>query len=398
MDMSFTKEHEAFRREVREWIEKAMPPAMKQKAENGAHFEHHESMEWHKTLYKKGWVAPHWPKEHGGTGWDVTQRHIFNEELASAGAPSLSPFGLSMVAMVIMQFGTDEQKKRYLPKILSGEEVWCQGYSEPNAGSDLASLQLRAESDGDYYVLNGQKTWTTNGQYADWIFVLCRTNSSGKKQDGISFVLVDIKKTPGVEVRPFMNISGQTAFSETFFTNARVPKVNRVGPEHGGWTIAKALLGHERTGIAAVPVSARVIQNAKRIGRETKVGGKRLLDESTFRRKLAALEIRHRSLDMTNLRALADAQAGRAPGPESSILKIRGSEVLQEAYEFAMEAMGHNALGWFDDPPEALPASQQWIASTFNYYRAATIYGGSNEIQRNIISKMILGLPDGAKG
>ncbi len=397
MDMTFTKEDEAFREEVRSWIEGALPPHIKELARQGAHFEHRDSMEWHKILYKKGWVAPHWPKEHGGTGWGVTQRHIFGEEIARAGAPPLSPFGLSMVGMVIQQFGTDAQKKRFLPKILSGDEVWCQGYSEPNAGSDLAGLQTKAESDGDFYVLNGQKTWTSSAQYADWIFCLVRTDAKGKKQDGITFLLVDIKNTPGVEVKPFLNISGQTSFCETWFTGARVPKSNRVGPENGGWTLAKALLGHERTAIAGVPVSAKVIQHAKEIAKRTKVGGRRVIDDPGFRRKLAALEIKHRSLEVTNLRTLADAQKGKAPGPESSILKVRGSEILQEAYELALDALGHDTMGWFDTPADALPDEERWIASQFNYYRAATIYGGSNEIQRNIIAKMILGLPDAGK-
>lgn len=397
MDMSFTSEHEAFRAEVRRFLDEAMPADIKEKAARGAHFEHDDTMRWHKILYKKGWVAPNWPKEYGGPGWDVTRRHIFNEESALANTPPLSPFGLMMVANVIMQFATDEQKQRFLPKILSGEEVWCQGYSEPNAGSDLASLQLKAESDGDHYILNGQKTWTTNAQYADWIFVLARTDSSGKNQEGITFLLADIKNTPGIEVKPFLNISGTEAFSETFFENARVPKANRIGPEGGGWTIAKALLGHERTGIAGVPQIQRQIQTTKAVARDTKVGGKRLLDDPSFRRRIAELEVLHRSLEMTNLRTLAAAQAGKSPGPESSILKIRGSELQQKAAELTLDAMGQNALGWFDSGDDALPPREQWVASNFCYGRAATIYGGSNEIQRNIISKAILGLPSGGK-
>ncbi|HSJ95824.1 MAG TPA: acyl-CoA dehydrogenase family protein, partial [Myxococcota bacterium] len=272
MDLSYTPEQLAFRQEVRHWIQDAMPAPIKAKAEGGGHFEHEEQMEWHKILYRKGWVAPHWPKEVGGTGWDIGQRHIFGEELVRANAPQLSPFGLMMVGPLLIQFGTPEQKQRFLPKILSGEEVWCQGYSEPNAGSDLASLQLRAEKDGDDYVLNGQKTWTTYAQYADWIFLLARTDASGKKQEGITFILADIKNTPGITVKPFLTTGGTYAFSETWFQDARVPQANKVGPENGGWTMAKALLAHERTGIGGIAESRRWLQLCKRIARETPVG------------------------------------------------------------------------------------------------------------------------------
>jgi len=393
MDMSFTPEQIAFRAEVRAWIAKALPQHLRHKAENGGHFEMDEILEWHKILAAKGWAAPHWPKEVGGPGWDVGQRHIFGEELIRAGAPALSPFGLTMVGPLIIQFGTDEQKKRFLPKILSGEEIWCQGYSEPNAGSDLASLQLRADKEGDDYILNGQKTWTTYAQYADWIFVLARTNVGGKQQEGISFLLADIKNTPGIEVKPFLTTGGTPAFSETWFDNARIPQANRVGPENQGWTMAKALLGHERTSIGGVAETARWLGVIRRIARDARAGGKPLIQDAAFRRRLAKVEIRYRTLAMANMRTLAAAQLGQAPGPESSILKIVGTELQQEATELAMDALGHNAMGWFDSPTEAMPEYQLWVASNFNYLRAATIYGGSNEIQKNIISKMILGLP-----
>jgi len=393
MDMSFTPEERAFRQEVREWIQEAMPPEMKEKAANGAHFEHDEIMQWHRILYEKGWVAPHWPVEAGGTGWDVTRRFLFGEECIRASTPTLSPFGLGMVGPLLIQYGSDEQKKRFLPKILSGEEVWCQGYSEPNAGSDLAALQLRAEKDGDDYVLNGQKTWTTHAQYADWIFVLARTDSSGRKQEGISFILADVKNTEGITVKPFLTTGGTDAFSETWFKDARVPQKNRVGPENGGWTMAKALLGHERTLIGGISESAQWLNQVKRIARDMPVGDGALLDDPAFRRRIARLEMRLRALGMVQSRTLAAAQLGRAPGPESSILKLVGTEIQQQATELAMDAMGHDALGWFDSPEEALPRHEQWVASRFNYLRAATIYGGSNEIQRNIIAKRILGLP-----
>ena len=393
MDMSFTPEQIAFRQEVREWIAGAMPPPMKRDAENGAAFDQQATMERHRILYEKGWIAPAWPAEHGGTGWDVAQRFIFQDELVRAGTPQLSPFGLGMVGPLLIQFGTEAQKQRFLPKILSGDEVWCQGYSEPNAGSDLASLQLRADKDGDDYILNGQKTWTTYAQYADWIFLLCRTSSEGRKQEGISFLLADVKNTPGITVKPFLTTGGTYAFSETWFKDARVPQSNRVGPEDGGWTMAKALLGHERTLIGGIAESGRWLAQVKRIARDTPRGTGTLFDDPAFRRRIAALEMRHRALAVANLRTLSAAQLGRAPGPESSILKLVGTEIYQGMTELAMDAMGHGALGWLDSPAEALPERERWVASEFNYLRAATIYGGSNEIQRNIIAKNILRLP-----
>ncbi|NUQ78935.1 MAG: acyl-CoA dehydrogenase family protein [Polyangiaceae bacterium] len=391
MDLSFSPEHIAFREEVRAFIESAMPPHIREKAAVDGNFDMKEVMEWHKILYRKGWVAPHWPSELGGPGLDVASRFILTEELELAGTPALSPFGLSMVGPLIIQFGTDEQKKRFLPKILSGEEVWCQGYSEPNAGSDLASLKTRAEDDGQgHFIVHGQKTWTTYAQYADWIFCLVRTDPNAKKQAGISFLLIDMK-TPGVTVKPFLTTGGTPAFCETFFENAVVPKENLVGPLHGGWTLAKALLGHERTLIAAVGQSARGMRRVKRIAKQTLEDGRTVLDDPGYRAKIARLEIKLKGLQMANYRAIAGAQLGKAPGPESSILKIRGAEILQQTAELGMEVMGHNSLTWFNEPG-TVPPNEQWVPSMFNYLRATTIYGGSNEIQKNIIAKLILGL------
>ena len=394
MELSFTPEQLDFRDEVRAWVEKSMPPSIKEKSTQGVpYYNQQETNEWHRCLADKGWIAPNWPKEHGGTGWDVTQRYLFQQELVRANTPELSPFGLNMVGPLLIQFGSDEQKQRFLPEILSGEEVWCQGYSEPNAGSDLAALQLRAEKDGDDYVLNGQKTWTTYAQYADWIFVLARTSTEGKKQEGITFLLADVKNTPGITVKPFLTTGGTDAFSETWFQDARVPQANRVGPENGGWTMAKALLGHERTLIGGVAQSGKWIQVVKRIARDTPVGDGNLLDDPAFRRRIARMEMRHRAVNMVNLRTLAAAQLGHAPGAESSILKIVGTELYQEVTELTMDAMGHDAMGWFDSPEQALPAPERWVASQFNYLRACTIYGGSNEIQKNIVAKHLLRLP-----
>lgn len=391
VDLAFTKEHQEFRAEVRSWIKEALPPKLRAKAEVDGHFEHDEVMEWHKILYEKGWVAPHWPKELGGPGFDATRRFILTEELELSGTPQLSPFGLVMVGPLIIQFGTDEQKERFLPKILSGEEIWCQGYSEPGAGSDLASLRTEAKDDGDHFKVTGQKTWTTYAQYADWIFCLVRTDPNVKKQAGISFLLIEMK-AKGVEVKPMLTIGHTPAFCDTFFDNVEVPKDQLVGPLNGGWTLAKALLGHERTLIAAVGTSQRALRRVKRIAAQTMLNGTPLLEDPVWRSKIARLEIRLRSLQMANYRALAGAQLGHAPGPESSILKIRGSEILQEVYELAMEVMGPSSLSWFNDTDVVSPL-EQWVAPTFCYNRATTIYGGSNEIQKNVIAKWILGLP-----
>jgi alkylation response protein AidB-like acyl-CoA dehydrogenase len=396
MDLQFSAEHADFRADVAAWIAGAMPPELRVKAEAGAPYTHDEVMRWHRILAERGWAAPHWPEEVNGTGWDPAQRFIFSEELELAGAPLLSPFGLSMVGPLIIQFGTDEQKKRFLPEILAGTKIWCQGYSEPNAGSDLASLRCEAvvNDDGDF-VVTGQKTWTTHAQYADWIFCLVRTDSSGKKQEGISFLLIDMN-TPGVEARPMLTIGGDDAFCETFFENVVVPQENLVGPLHGGWTLAKALLGHERTLIAQVGFSARMIRRLKKIASEIEAptgnGSGRLIDDPSVRERIARLEIKLRALQMANYRALAGAQLGKAPGPESSILKLRGSEILQDAFSLAMDIAGLDSLTWFNEPG-LVAAMTAHIPHAFAYLRATTIYGGSNEIQKNIIAKYILGLP-----
>ena len=391
MDVTFNSEHLAFRDEVREWVAVSMPAHLRTKADADALFEHDETMEWHRILFEKGWVAPGWPKEHGGPGFDATTRFILSEELELSGAPTLSPFGLSMVGPLLMQFGTPAQQARFLPKILSGDEVWCQGYSEPGSGSDLASLQTRAEDHGDHFLVNGQKTWTTYAQYAHWIFCLVRTNPDVKKQAGISFLLIDMN-SPGVEVRPMLTIGGTTSFCDTFFENVKVPKDQLVGPLDGGWTLAKALLGHERTLIAAVGISTRALRRTKRIAARTVIDGRPALEHPMIRNKIARAEIQLRSLQMTNYRALSGAQLGHAPGPESSILKIRGSETMQLILSLTMEVMGPNGLSWHN-PSGIVSPLEQWVAPMHAYNRAATIYGGSNEIQKNVIAKYILGLP-----
>jgi alkylation response protein AidB-like acyl-CoA dehydrogenase len=391
MDLRFSPEEEAFRDEVRAYVKTAMPPHIKSKAETGAPFSNDEIMEWHRILHQKGWAAPHFPKSVGGSELDPTRRFILSEELSLAGAPGLSPFGLSMVGPLILRFGTDEQKQRFLPGIIDGTVAWCQGYSEPNAGSDLASLRTSAEDAGDHFVVNGQKTWTTYGQYADWIFCLVRTDASGKKQQGISFLLIEMN-TPGVTVEPMLTLGGTPAFCETFFENVKVPKENLLGPLHGGWNLAKALLGHERTLIGSIAPVLRSIQHLKLVASHKREGARTLLDDSTLRDRIARLELRAKAHQMANYKALADQAAGKHPGPESSILKIVASTLQQEVDELTMEVMGPESLTWFN-PEGAVPPLEAFVGPRFCYDRAVTIYGGSNEIQKNIIAKAILNLP-----
>ncbi len=390
MNLTFTEEEEAFRQEVRAWIQEAMPPEMREKASGEGHFTPEDSAEWHRVLYEKGWVAPHWPKELGGTGWDAARRFIFSEEMEMAGAPQLSTFGLSMVGPLIINYGTEAQKARFLPKILSADEFWCQGYSEPGSGSDLASLRTTAEDAGDHFIVNGQKTWTSYAQFADWIFCLVRTDPSVKKQAGITFLLIDLK-SPGVEVKPMLTLGHTPAFCDTFFDNVKVPKENVVGGINNGWTMAKALLGHERTLLAMIGPSRHTLVKLKRIAATKLVNGRPMLEDPVWRAKIARLEMRFRAHLMVSYRALAEQQKGRMPGPESSILKLVGTKLIQEITELCMEVMGENSLTWYNHG--VVPAVEESIGPYFCYERAATIYGGSNEIQRNVIAKMILQLP-----
>lgn len=390
MDLTFTEEEEIFRQEVRAWIQEAMPKDMREKARGAGGFTAEDSKIWHRILHAKGWIAPHWPKEVGGTGWNAARRFIFNEEMELAGAPPLSVFGLSMVGPLIISSGTDAQKKRFLPKILSAEELWCQGYSEPGSGSDLASLRTTAEDAGDHFIVNGQKTWTTYAQYADWIFCLVRTDPSAKKQAGITFLLIDLK-SPGVEVKPMLTLGHTPAFCDTFFENVKVPKENVVGGINQGWTMAKALLGHERTMLAMIGPSRNVLQKIKRIAATKKIDGRPMLEDPIWRAKIARLEMRFRAHLMVSYRALADQQKGKMPGPESSILKLVGTKLIQELTELAMEILGESSLTWNNQG--VCPSIEESIGPDFCYERAATIYGGSNEIQRNVIAKMILRLP-----
>ena len=396
MELNYTSEDLAFRDHVRAFLDANLPADLQRKVRKHLRMSKDDYVRWHKILAKQGWVAPAWPVDHGGTGWTPVQRHIWDEECARAGTPPILPFGVNMVAPVIMAFGNDAQKVFYLPRILSCEDWWCQGYSEPGAGSDLASLKTTAVRDGDHYIVNGQKTWTTLAQHADMIFCLVRTDSSVRKQEGISFLLIDMH-APGVTVRPIIMLDEDHEVNEVFFDNVKVPVQNLIGQENKGWTYAKYLLGHERTGIAAVGRSKRELASLKKLAAAQSKNGKPLIDDPLFAAKVATLEIELMALEMTVLRVLA--QANKAPGPEASVLKVRGTDIQQTLSELMVEAVGPLALP-FD--PAYLEGSAEHavtgeddaapLASHYFNFRKTSIYGGSNEIQRNIITQMILGL------
>ena len=389
MDTKFTPEDLAFRDEVRAFLDTNLTDEVRQAAVGGA-VDPEVMIQWQKKLYEQGWVAPNWPKEYGGTGWTVTQNYIFDTECAMAGAPAVVPFGLKMVGPVIYTFGSPEQKEQFLPDILQSNVWWCQGYSEPGAGSDLAALQTKAVRDGDDYIVNGQKIWTTYAQYADWIFCLVRTDFDSKKQEGISFLLIDMK-TPGIEVRKINSIDNQHSLNEVFFDNVRVPVANRIGEENKGWTYAKYLLTHERTAIAGVPQSKRAIQKLKELAGKELSGGEPLINDPMFQARLAQIEIDLMALEYTELRVISSVAAGGAPGPESSILKIKGTEIQQAISELSVEACGHYAH--MLNTGEPVGNDYAWaVSAKYLYGRASTIYGGSNEVQKNIIAKMVLGL------
>jgi len=385
MDLSFTPEEQAFRETVRSFVAEKLPADIQKRTLEGRKQTHDDYKRWHRLLYERGWGAPTWPKEYGGPGWGPVEQYIFEEESAAAGAPLLSPFGLKMVGPVIYTFGSDAQKERFLPRIRSAEHSWCQGYSEPGSGSDLASLKTRAERRGDEYVVNGQKIWITHAQYADFIFCLVRTDPKAKQQQGISFLLIDMK-TPGITVRPIYTMDGGKEINEVFFEDVHVPVENRVGEENAGWTYAKFLLGHERTNIAGVAVSKRELRRLKHIASEERKNGKPLIEDPAFAARIALVEIELQALEITNLRVISAEKEKRAPGPEASLLKIKGTEIQQALTELMMLARGPSALGLENDADAFRPAA------AYCNLRKTSIYGGSNEIQKNIISRIILGL------
>ncbi len=398
MDLLFTPEQQAFRDEVREFLRSKLPDTIRRKILAGLSAAPADVRLWQRTLHERGWGGPAWSPAFGGTGWDAVQRFIFEEECAAYGTPPQLAFGVKMVAPVIMAFGTPEQQQRHLPGILSGETWWCQGYSEPGAGSDLASLKTRAVRDGDHYVVTGQKTWTTLGHHADWMFCLVRTDPQAKAQRGISFLLIDMK-SPGITVRPIITLDGAHEVNETWLEEVRVPVANLVGDENKGWTCAKFLLGHERANIANVGSSKRALARLKRIATTEQMNGRPLLEDPLFAARVAQVEVELMALEMTNLRVLAAEADKRSPGPEASILKIKGTEIAQALSELSLQAAGVYALPFeresmsLDYTGERVgPEYAAPLAALYCNLRKLSIFGGSNEIQKNIVAQMILEL------
>jgi pimeloyl-CoA dehydrogenase large subunit len=395
MDLSLSKDELAFRDEVRAFFKANVPETMKQKLREGRHTSKQDLVEWTRILNKKGWAVPHWPVEYGGTGWTPVQQYIFNEELQMAPAQPPLPFGVNMVGPVILTFGNEEQKKYYLPRIANLDDWWCQGFSEPGSGSDLASLKTTAKKKGDTYIVNGQKTWTTLAQHADWIFCLVRTDPTAKKQSGISFLLIDMKSR-GITVRPIITIEGGHEVNEVFFDDVEVPAHNLVGEENKGWDYAKFLLGNERTNIARVGMSKERIRRIRELASSVQSGGKPVMEDQKFREKLASIEIELKALELTQMRVVAnEGKHGKGrPDPASSILKIKGSDIQQATTELLMDVIGPFAAPFASDDDGSNEESD-WttqIAPGYFNYRKVSIYGGSNEIQRNIIAKAVLGL------
>jgi alkylation response protein AidB-like acyl-CoA dehydrogenase len=393
MDLNYSAEELAFRDEASTWLRANLPAELRDKVTRYRPLAKADLLRWHKILAAKGWIAPAWPQEWGGTGWNVVKRYIFEEACGYAGAPPLVPFGLLMCAPVLLKFGTDAQKQRFLPRIYQGEDFWCQGYSEPGSGSDLASLCTRGVRDGDHYVVNGQKTWTTLAHMADWIFCLVRTDQwLERKQDGISFLLIDMT-TPGVTVRPLKLLDGSQEVNEVFFDDVRVPVENRVHDEGKGWTVAKYLLGHERMNTARIGASQRELESLKAFAAKQQKDGKPLIDDPRFRDRLSRVEVELMALSITNLRCLDQLRTGSAPGAEVSMLKIKGTEIQQALTELMMQAVGPLAQPCAPREPAAdVDTFTAALASRYCNYRKTSIYAGSNEIQRNIIAKMALGL------
>ena len=398
MDLNFTPEEEAFRAEVQAFLKDKLPARIANKVKAGQRLTKADQDEWHAILNERGWLANHWPEEYGGPGWGAVEKFIFDTECALAGGPRIVPFGVNMLGPVLIKFGNEAQKKYWLPRILSGEDWWCQGYSEPGAGSDLASVKTTAVRQGGHYIVNGQKTWTTQGQHANMIFCLVRTDREAKAQSGISFLLVDMQ-SPGVELRPIRTLDGDKEVNEVFFTDVKVPVENLVGEENKGWTYAKYLLTYERTGIAGVGFCIAALAKLKVIAAKVMKNGKPLDQDPLFAARMAQVEIDLENMKTTNLRVIAAVAGGGVPGAESSMLKIRGTEIRQEILSLMRRAVGPYALpfieeaqyeGYADEPVG--PKEAATAAANYFNYRKLSIFGGSNEIQRNIISKMILGL------
>jgi pimeloyl-CoA dehydrogenase large subunit len=400
MDLRFTDAEITFRQEVRDFIAKELPAETRERMVAGKSPTKQQVVDWQRKLNARGWAAPEWPKEAGGPGWTLAQRYIFREELQQAPAPSPLGFNINMCGPVIIEFGTEEQKQRFLPRMLNLDDWWCQGFSEPGAGSDLAGLKTRAVREGDHYVVNGQKTWTTLAQHADWIFLLVRTDPAAKKQEGISFLVCDMK-TPGITVRPIITIEGGHEVNEVFFDDVKIPAENLIGEENKGWDCAKFLLGNERFGQARVGASRERIRRLKVIAQESMDGGQPLMQDPEFRRKVTEIEVELKALEMTVMRVIATESKRRdkKPDPATSVLKIKGTEIQQMCSELLMKAAGPYA--WADGDPDEegetndVDVAPDWafgLAGVYFNWRKQSIYGGSNEIQRNIMAKAFLGL------
>ncbi|MFM0008056.1 acyl-CoA dehydrogenase family protein [Paraburkholderia dipogonis] len=401
MDLEFSAEENRFRSDVQAFLQSSLPAHISNKVRNGIRLTRADLHDWHCILNAKGWLAAHWPIEYGGTGWTPTEKYIFETECALGGAPRIVPFGVNMLAPVVIKYGTEQQKHRWLPRILDGSDWWCQGYSEPGSGSDLASVRTSAvrqiDSRGEHYIVNGQKTWTTLGHYANKIFCLVRTCSEGRKQEGISFLLIDME-SEGVDVRPIITLDGEHEVNEVFFSDVRVPAENLIGEEDKGWTYAKYLLTYERTNIAGVGLSVALLDRLKRIAKSQTLRGRPLIEDPYFAARVARVEIELENMKTTNLRVIAAATSGGAPGAESSMLKIKSTEIRQEISSLMRRALGPYALPYIeealhgDDVAGVGPAGASSVTPLYLNNRKLSIYGGSNEIQKNIISRSILGL------
>jgi alkylation response protein AidB-like acyl-CoA dehydrogenase len=404
MDLAFNADELAFQKEVRDWIAANMPPevAEESRRSRSSHVSKERLLQWQKKLAGKGWLCPNWPKEYGGPGWSSTQKFIFEMEMARADSPYLSSFSIKMVAPVLMKFGSEAQKKRFLPKIAAAEELWCQGYSEPGSGSDLASLRTRALREGDHYIVNGQKIWTTNAHWADWIFCLVRTSTEGKPQEGISFLLIDMK-SPGIRIDPIYLVDGTRTpmrheVNQVFFTDVHVPAENLVGEENKGWTYAKYLLEFERGGQAFGPRLRKAFRHLQTLSKTQRDSGEPLAADPQWRERMAALEIEIDAVEMNELMFYSSLKTGDAPGNMGSVVKMRGTEVGQKVTELAVEA-----VGWYGVPftelrnydSNIVPVGGDYVDDVAPRYfnnRKATIYGGSSEVQRNVLAKAMLGL------
>ncbi len=404
MRLAFNESELAFQREVRDWISANMPPevAEESRRSRSSHVSKERLVQWQKKLASRGWLCPNWPKEYGGPGWNSTQKFIFEMEMARADSPYLSSFSIKMVAPVLMKFGSEAQKKRFLPKIAAAEELWCQGYSEPGSGSDLASLRTKAERQGDHYLVNGQKIWTTNAHFADWIFCLVRTSNEGKRQEGISFLLIDMK-SPGIKVDPIYLIDGTRTpmrheVNQVFFTDVQVPVENLVGEENKGWTYAKYLLEFERGGQAFGPRLRKAFRHLQVLSKTQMDAGAPLSADANWREKMAALEIEIDAVEMNEMMFYSSLKTGDAPGNMGSVVKMRGTEAGQKVTELAVEA-----VGWYGTPftelrnydSNVVPVGGGYVDDVSPRYfntRKTTIYGGSSEVQRNVLAKAMLGL------